>query len=239
MQKKTENIIERPTEILVAVNDPIVENQLVAALDRRKGFSFTRLDRVSGLDDMRVPSGAVLIVWYELLRRLRDTDPAGLLQLSRRMPVIVALSRENLLEAAGVLALADAWLFVDTQLDRLEDVISLGGRGYSLLPAFIEPSFGADELRRNLIADLSSRERQVLRELGRGSSNRIIAEQLKIGEANAKSLVRNVLGKLHFRNRTEAGVFMARYADPSTGELSVPLPPPQMGSLHTTSTLRH
>jgi two-component system nitrate/nitrite response regulator NarL len=239
MQKKMmDNVIARPTEILVAVNDPIIESQLTAALDTRSKLSFTRLDRVSGLDEARLPSGAVLIVWYDLLRRLRDTDPAGLVQLSRRMPVIVALSRSNLLEAAGVLALADAWLFVDTQLDRLEDVISLGGRGYSLLPDFIEPSFGADELRRNLIAELSGRERQVLRELGRGSSNRIIAEQLKISEANAKSLVRNVLGKLHFRNRTEAGVFMARYADPATGELSAAVPPPHITAPHDT-TVRH
>jgi hypothetical protein len=46
--------------------------------------------------------------------------------------------------------------------------------------------------------------------LGQGLNNRTIAENLSLSEAVIKSMVRSVLAKLHFRNRTEAGVFAAR-----------------------------
>jgi DNA-binding NarL/FixJ family response regulator len=53
-------------------------------------------------------------------------------------------------------------------------------------------------------------EFQTLLLLGQGLNNRTIADQLDLSEAVIKSMVRSVLSKLHFRNRTEAGVFAAR-----------------------------
>ncbi|MFX9533012.1 LuxR C-terminal-related transcriptional regulator, partial [Acinetobacter baumannii] len=66
------------------------------------------------------------------------------------------------------------------------------------------------EIRLTLLPRLSDPEFETLRLLGEGMNNRTIANALDLSEAVIKSMVRSVLSKLHFRNRTEAGVFAAR-----------------------------
>jgi DNA-binding NarL/FixJ family response regulator len=51
---------------------------------------------------------------------------------------------------------------------------------------------------------LSGREIEVLRRIARGTSNKIIAEQLAISEATVKSHVKNILSKLQANDRTHA-----------------------------------
>ncbi len=51
---------------------------------------------------------------------------------------------------------------------------------------------------------LSERELEVLRLLGRGLSNRLIAEQLFVSENTVKYHIRNIFQKLGVKNRTEA-----------------------------------
>lgn len=55
--------------------------------------------------------------------------------------------------------------------------------------------------------DLTEREIQVLSELAMGASNHEIAELLVITEGTVKNHVRNILAKLHLRNRREAASF--------------------------------
>lgn len=52
--------------------------------------------------------------------------------------------------------------------------------------------------------DLSEREREVLRLLAHGASNRDIAETLVLAEGTVKNHVSNILMKLHAANRTHA-----------------------------------
>lgn len=54
---------------------------------------------------------------------------------------------------------------------------------------------------------LTPREMEVLRELGRGRSNRQIAEHLYIAENTVKVHVHNILEKLNLRNRRQAARF--------------------------------
>ena len=58
---------------------------------------------------------------------------------------------------------------------------------------------------------LTAREIEVLRELANGASNQEIAEQLVISENTVKNHVRNVLVKLHFHSRREAGDYARRH----------------------------
>jgi LuxR family maltose regulon positive regulatory protein len=55
-----------------------------------------------------------------------------------------------------------------------------------------------------LVEPLSAREREVLRLLARGRTNREIADELSVAVTTAKKHISNLIGKLGVRNRTEA-----------------------------------
>jgi DNA-binding NarL/FixJ family response regulator len=57
---------------------------------------------------------------------------------------------------------------------------------------------------------LTEREREVLQLVAQGKSNLEIAQALVISESTVKNHLRNILGKLHLRNRIEAAVYAVR-----------------------------
>ena len=52
--------------------------------------------------------------------------------------------------------------------------------------------------------DLTEREKEVLRLVAEGSTNRDIASQLNVTENTVKYHLKNILEKLHLRNRAQA-----------------------------------
>jgi NarL family two-component system response regulator LiaR len=58
---------------------------------------------------------------------------------------------------------------------------------------------------------LSPREREVLRLIARGHSNRQIARDLVIGEQTVKTHVRSILTKLGLQDRVQAAIFALRH----------------------------
>lgn len=56
-------------------------------------------------------------------------------------------------------------------------------------------------------ADLTAREKQVLKLIATGASNREISQQLYISEGTVKNHVTNILGRLNLRDRTQAAIF--------------------------------
>jgi len=57
---------------------------------------------------------------------------------------------------------------------------------------------------------LSEREREVLILIGRGATNREIAQKLVVSEHTVKSHLRSILSKLNIRNRQQAAVYAER-----------------------------
>jgi len=57
---------------------------------------------------------------------------------------------------------------------------------------------------------LTIREHEILRLVARGLSNAEIADQLMVSENTVKTHIKNILGKLHMKNRSEAASYAAR-----------------------------
>ena len=63
----------------------------------------------------------------------------------------------------------------------------------------------------DLLNSLTSRERDVLREITNGKSNKEIASTLFISEKTVKTHVSNILSKLSLQDRTQAALFAIRH----------------------------
>lgn len=204
----SETSAARPLNVAIVAEGSTPELQLQRAMAEEHGIQLNQAKRLSDLPTQNSENGRpnVVIVWHT---KLNDMEYADLLRVSRRATIVVALRRDDLLQATNLLSLVDAWLFVDEQLPLTAEVARLSLDGYCLVPPFMTPSFTVTELRLQLLASLTPTEQQVLALLGEGKSNRTISEELDMTEANVKYVVRSLLGKLQLRNRTEAAVFAA------------------------------
>lgn len=193
----------------LVIDNPPVSRKLVDALAAVVRNRVTTFRDINDLLQSNVTPDVILIGLGDFTN-LRENDPMGYLRLPRRSRIVVVLHSRNLLDAAHILAYADAWVFEDINADRVNEVIDLGLEGHCVVPKQLLSRLMVDEIRLALLPRLTDAEFNTLKLLGQGLNNRAISEQLGLSEAVVKSLVRRVLSKLHFRNRTEAGVFAAR-----------------------------
>jgi DNA-binding NarL/FixJ family response regulator len=111
---------------------------------------------------------------------------------------------------------ASGYLLKDTPSEELAAAIRGIHKGYTQLsPGLIEKVMAKVSAPAPMTAvtppsgweELTPREREVLRLIAHGASNREIAQTLHISEGTVKNHVTNILSRLNLRDRTQAAIF--------------------------------
>jgi two-component system, NarL family, response regulator LiaR len=143
----------------------------------------------------------------EAIREIKQNDPKA------RILVLTSFSEDDLVFPA-IEAGALGFMLKDTTSETLTQAVRIVYRDEpSLHPVVARklmqgkaPKAEADEP----LGMLTPREQQVLSLLGRGLSNRDIAEELVLSELTIRSHVSSILAKLNLENRTQAALYALR-----------------------------
>ncbi|WP_422386031.1 two-component system response regulator NarL [Izhakiella australiensis] len=108
---------------------------------------------------------------------------------------------------------ADGYLLKDMEPEALLAALHQAAAGEMVLSENLVPLL-AEQLRTPQVpaslaaCALTPREEEILRQLARGLSNKLIARELDISESTVKVHVKHLLQKLGLRSRTEAAVWL-------------------------------
>ncbi|GCE18478.1 response regulator [Dictyobacter kobayashii] len=141
----------------------------------------------------------------EATRRIKQVSP------DTKIVILTSFHEDEYIFPA-LRAGALSYVLKDVGPDELADAIRKAARDESVLhprvaARVVQEIQGTKKEARNLGADLSERELDVLRLIAAGQSNAEIAEKLVISEKTVKGHVSNILGKLHTADRTQAAVY--------------------------------
>jgi two-component system, NarL family, nitrate/nitrite response regulator NarL len=206
---------ETPISVVLVDDHSLCRNGLTDLLQQRGQM------RVAGATGDPVAVAALL----------RDHQP-DIVVLDLRMPSTDGLTLLHQLRQAGITTPAVILTMSDAR-DDLASALQAGVRGYLLKDMEPEDIIGAirraaaGELvvapaltlklaqmlqggkpteRKDLLAALTEREREILSHLARGESNKTIARALDISHDTVKLHVRHILTKLNLNSRVEAAV---------------------------------
>jgi DNA-binding NarL/FixJ family response regulator len=184
------------TKIVIVDDHPVVREGLVAALDRKNGIEVAAAF-ASAEEALTSRTTADVVILDLELPGLRGIDAIG--RFSSPVLVLTAYGAEDDVDAA-IEAGAKGYLLKGASLDEIERAIEAVAHGSS----YLDPRITTMVMRRSGRQRLTGRERDVLRLLAAGNSNKVIARKLHITERTAKFHVTSIFNKLGADNRAQA-----------------------------------
>ncbi|HDX9589805.1 TPA: response regulator transcription factor [Bacillus pseudomycoides] len=110
---------------------------------------------------------------------------------------------------------ADGYQLKEVQPDQLVASIIAVYQGNANFHPKVTPALlgrqATAEIKQDHLSMLTKREKEVLREIAKGRSNKEIAVALHITEQTVKTHVSNVLAKLHVEDRTQAALYAVKH----------------------------
>ncbi len=146
-------------------------------------------------------------------------------EIKRRTPnikvIVLTTFGDEVRVNAAMEAGADGYLLKDADGEALLQAIHAVQRGdVPLHPRvaryLVRGTAGNDDVGR--VSDLTEREKEILRLVAQGLSNKAVAQALNICEGTVKVHVSNILSKLNVSSRTEAAVWAVQIGLISPGE---------------------
>jgi two-component system NarL family response regulator len=192
-----------PIRVLIVDDHPIVRSGLAAIISDQPDFEVSGEAPTAARAIALAGSQRPHVMLVDL--SLPDMDGIDLIAtLSRSEPAIyflVLTTRTGGDDINRALkAGAHAYLFKDASSDELVSAIRTVAQGGRYVP----PVVGRRAEQLPNAAELTSREREVLLWLARGGSNESIGAALGITTETVKSHMKNILGKLGLKSRSEA-----------------------------------
>ncbi len=144
-------------------------------------------------------------------RRIRTACP------STKVIVFTNYDEDEIVFSA-IRAGASGYLLKEVTGDQLVNAVRTVAQGYSLMyPSVAKrvleelaqktPAPAEQEAEAPGIAQLTTRERQILRLIAQGRSNKEIGGELGIAERTVKTHISNIFAKLELSDRTQAAIF--------------------------------
>ncbi len=165
--------------------------------------------------DGRLPDGSGI----DVCREVRSQDP------SIAALILTSYDDDDALFAA-IMAGAAGYVLKQVRGNDLIETVRRVAAGQSMLdPAVTERVL--DRLRTGpqedpALASLTAQERRILELIGKGLTNRQIAEELFLAEKTVKNYVSALFAKLGVERRTQAAVFAAQHLKDENGGKATP-----------------
>ena len=160
--------------------------------------------------DLRMPGG---IDGIEATRRVRALSP-------HTQVVVLTADMDDARVVAALRAGAIGYVRKDSDPEVFLSAVRAAARGQSVLDPAVAGSVLQDLVRGGPLGDdLSEREKDVLRQLAHGRTNREIGEALHVSEETIKTHVGNILSKLQLSHRTQAVVYALKQGIVSLDDL--------------------
>jgi DNA-binding NarL/FixJ family response regulator len=230
---------EHPNTILLVDDHEVVRNGIRAYLESNSDFKVVG-EAASGEDAIELVTDLIpdLVLLDLILPGIDGVETTRRIkQISPRTQVIVLTSyHEDAQIFPALRAGAVAYVLKDLKMAKLVEVLERALQGEVTLhprvaARVLQNVRGEEKGEPSLFADLTERERVVLKLIANGLTNSQIAEKLFISENTVKGHVSNILSKLHLADRTQAAVYAWREGiverSGSEGEMGSALPQPR------------